>query len=46
MPSVTSDGVGPHDDYLTEFLFLGVPSAQPAGVDTAGGFLTSEDAQP
>src|SRR5262245_48648112 len=26
--SVTADGVGPHDDYLTEFPFLGPPNAQ------------------
>jgi Domain of unknown function (DUF4331) len=26
---VTSDGVGPHDDYLTEFPFLGRPHPQP-----------------
>jgi hypothetical protein len=25
---VTSDGVEPHDDYLREFPFLGVPNAQ------------------
>jgi hypothetical protein len=30
---VTSDGVGPHDDYLTEFPFLGLPNAQPASDD-------------
>jgi hypothetical protein len=23
---VTSDGVGPHNDYLSEFPFLGVPN--------------------
>jgi uncharacterized protein DUF4331 len=28
---VTSDGVEPHDDYLSEFPFLGVPNAQPSG---------------
>jgi hypothetical protein len=28
---VTSDGVGPHDDYLTEFPFLGRPNAQASG---------------
>jgi hypothetical protein len=28
---VTSDGVGPHEDYLTEFPFLGPPNAQPSG---------------
>jgi hypothetical protein len=25
---VTSDGVDPHDDYLTEFPFLGAPNAE------------------
>ncbi len=39
---VTSDGVGPHDDYLTEFPFLGVPNAQSDA--TSGGLLTSEQA--
>jgi Domain of unknown function (DUF4331) len=28
---VTSDGVGPHEDYLTEFPYLGPPNAQPSG---------------
>jgi uncharacterized protein DUF4331 len=28
---VTSDGVGPHQDYLTEFPYLGPPNAQPSG---------------
>jgi hypothetical protein len=28
---VTSDGVGPHDDYLTEFPFLGPPNADGSG---------------
>jgi hypothetical protein len=28
---VTSDGVGPHDDYLIEFPFLGLPNAQAPG---------------
>jgi hypothetical protein len=32
---VSSDGVLPHEDYLREFPFLGVPNAQP-GEDTAG----------
>jgi hypothetical protein len=27
---VTSDGVDPHDDYLAEFPFLGLPNAQAA----------------
>jgi hypothetical protein len=35
---VTSDGVGPHDDYLPEFPFLGVPHAQ-AGEGVAEGAL-------
>jgi Domain of unknown function (DUF4331) len=44
---VTSDGVGPHDDYLPDFPFLGLPNAQPAGDDTTGGgLLTSEQASP
>jgi Domain of unknown function (DUF4331) len=39
---VTSDGVGPHDDYLPEFPFLGVPNPQAAGEDVAeGALLTS-----
>jgi hypothetical protein len=38
---VTSDGVEPHDDYLAEFPFLGLPNAQAAGDDTtSGGLLT------
>jgi Domain of unknown function (DUF4331) len=42
---VTSDGVAPHEDYLTEFPFLGLPNAQPAEGDMAeGGLLTSEHA--
>ena len=41
---VTSDGVEPHDDYLLEFPFLGLPNAQPAGEDTAGGLLTADSA--
>jgi hypothetical protein len=28
---VTSDGVGPHEDYLTEFPYLDPPNAQPSG---------------
>jgi Domain of unknown function (DUF4331) len=44
---VTSDGVEPHDDYLPEFPFLGLPNAQPAGEDTTGGaLLTAEHAPP
>ena len=34
---VTSDGVAPHDDYLTEFPFLGVPNPEPPDGDTAQG---------
>jgi len=42
---VTSDGVLPHDDYLHEFPFLGVPNAQPASEGTAGdAFLTPDPA--
>ena len=33
---VTSDGVGPHDDYLTEFPFLGVPNAKRRARPTSG----------
>jgi hypothetical protein len=36
---VTSDGVGPHDDYLTEFPFLGLPNAQAAGENVTEGAL-------
>ena len=34
---VTSDGVQPHDDYMTEFPFLGPPNAQAQGEEIAGG---------
>jgi hypothetical protein len=34
---VTADGVEPHDDYLREFPFLGVPNAQAQSEDIAGG---------
>ena len=34
---VTSDGVEPHDDYMTEFPFLGAPNAQAQSEDIAGG---------
>ena len=37
---VTSDGVGPHDDYLAEFPFLGPPNAQAEG-EAATGLLTA-----
>jgi hypothetical protein len=33
---VSSDGVEPHDDYLTEFPFLGLPNAQVQGEAAAG----------
>ena len=38
---VTSDGVEPHDDYLTEFPFLGVPNAQPAVDEKEGALLSA-----
>jgi hypothetical protein len=41
---VTSDGVPPHDDYLTKFPFLGVPNAQAADEDSSGGLLSAEQA--
>jgi hypothetical protein len=34
---VTSDGVEPHDDYMTEFPFLGTPNAQAQSEEIAGG---------
>jgi hypothetical protein len=37
---VTSDGVGPHDDYLTVFPFLGPPNAQVEG-EAASGLLSA-----
>jgi hypothetical protein len=36
---VTSDGVEPHDDYLTEFPFLGPPRPEASGEDATGGAL-------
>jgi hypothetical protein len=36
---VTSDGVEPHDDYLREFPFLGVPNAQASGEQPREAFL-------
>jgi hypothetical protein len=39
---VTSDGVEPHDDYLTEFPFLGVPNAQASSDEKKGALLTSK----
>jgi Domain of unknown function (DUF4331) len=38
---VTSDGVGPHDDYLAEFPFLGPPNPQGPRKDKAGGLLSA-----
>jgi hypothetical protein len=40
---VTSDGVEPHDDYLSEFPFLGLPNAQAEG-EAAGGLLSADTA--
>ena len=40
---VTSDGVEPHDDYLSEFPFLGVPNAQTLEED-GGKSLSAESA--
>jgi Domain of unknown function (DUF4331) len=40
---VTSDGVEPHDDYLTEFPFLGLPNSQASGEDRTGGALLGSD---
>jgi len=37
---VTSDGVEPHDDYLPEFPFLGLPNAQAHG-EAASGLLSA-----
>jgi hypothetical protein len=37
---ITADGVPPHDDYLTEFPFLGLPNAQAEG-DAAAGLLSA-----
>jgi hypothetical protein len=39
---VTSDGVAPHDDYLTQFPFLGVPNAEGSGDEKKGALLSSE----
>jgi hypothetical protein len=38
---VTSDGVGPHYDYLAEFPFLGPPNPQGPRKDKAGGLLSA-----
>ena len=43
---VTSDGVEPHDDYLDEFPFLGLPHAQAPGQAGGGGLLTADHASP
>ena len=43
---VTSDGVEPHDDYLDEFPFLGLPNAQVPAGDGGGGLLTADQAPP
>jgi hypothetical protein len=37
---ITSDGVSPHDDYLTEFPFLGLPNAKAEG-EAAAGLLSA-----
>jgi Domain of unknown function (DUF4331) len=39
---VTSDGVEPHEDYLTEFPFLGMPNAQASSDEKQGAVLTSK----
>ena len=39
---VTSDGAEPHDDYLQEFPFLGVPNAQASGDEKKGALLTAK----
>jgi hypothetical protein len=42
---VISDGVEPHDDYLSEFPFLGVPNSEPASEEMADdALLTPEHA--
>jgi Domain of unknown function (DUF4331) len=38
---VTSDGVAPHDDYLREFPFLGVPNAQASSDEKEGALLSA-----
>jgi hypothetical protein len=43
---VISDGVAPHDDYLREFPFLGVPNAQASGDEKKGALLSSEQVAP
>jgi len=43
---VTSDGVEPHDDYLDEFPFLGIPNAQTEAGDSGGGLLRADQASP
>jgi hypothetical protein len=39
---VTSDGVEPHDDYMTEFPFLGTPNAQAQSEEIVGGQALSD----
>jgi hypothetical protein len=39
---VTSDGVEPHDDYLQEFPFLGVPNARASGDEKKDALLTAK----
>jgi len=41
---VTSDGVEPHDDYMAEFPFLGVPNAQAPEEEDGGKALSAESA--
>jgi hypothetical protein len=43
---VTSDGVAPHDDYLSEFPFLGQPNAQTQDEQAKEAFLDPAGAQP
>ena len=40
---VTSDGVGPHDDYLAAFPFLGPPNPEATGDGAAAGALLGAD---
>jgi Domain of unknown function (DUF4331) len=40
----TSDGVEPHDDYLTQFPFLGPPNPEAPREDGSGAALTAEGA--
>jgi hypothetical protein len=43
---VTSDGVEPHDDYMSEFPFLGQPNAQAQDGQAKEAFLDPAAAQP